>query len=102
MREINKSKPVLVTGGAGYLASWIIKMLLEEGCNVHATVRDLSNSNKVDHLKTIAEASIGQLKLFKSDLLDNGCFVEPMGECELVIHTVRPTWICRISLLNKQ
>lgn len=97
MREINKSKPVLVTGGAGYLASWIIKMLLEEGCNVHATVRDLSNSNKVDHLKTIAEASIGQLKLFKSDLLDNGCFDEPMGECELVIHTASPFFITGIK-----
>ncbi|MBW2562056.1 MAG: NAD-dependent epimerase/dehydratase family protein, partial [Deltaproteobacteria bacterium] len=40
MREIDKSKPVLVTGGTGYVASWIIKMLLEEGITVHATVRD--------------------------------------------------------------
>ena len=29
MPIIDKSKPVLVTGGSGYLASWIIKMLLE-------------------------------------------------------------------------
>ena len=29
MREIDKSKPVLVTGGTGYVASWIIKKLLE-------------------------------------------------------------------------
>ena len=26
MRETDKSKPVLVTGGSGYLASWIVKM----------------------------------------------------------------------------
>lgn len=50
MREIDKSKPVLVTGGAGYMASWIIKMLLEEGITVHATVRDPSDYNKVGHL----------------------------------------------------
>ena len=47
MREIDKSKPVLVTGGSGYVASWIIKMLLEEGINVNATVRDPSNFKKV-------------------------------------------------------
>lgn len=97
MREIDKGKPVLVTGGTGYLASWIIKMLLEEGCNVHATVRDLSNSNKVEHLKTIAEASAGQMKLFKSDLLDNGSFDEPMGDCELVMHTASPYFITGIN-----
>ncbi len=37
MREIDKSKPVLITGGSGYVASWIIKMLLEEGIGVNAT-----------------------------------------------------------------
>jgi len=43
MRKIDKSKPVLVTGGTGYMASWIIKMLLEEGMTVHATVRGIDD-----------------------------------------------------------
>ena len=36
MVEINKLKPVLVTGATGYVAGWIIKQLLEEGIIVHA------------------------------------------------------------------
>ena len=90
MREIEKSKPVLVTGGSGYVASWIIKMLLEKGINVNATVRDPTDSKKVDHLNTLAKGSTGKLKLFKSDLLDAGSFDEPMQGCELVIHTASP------------
>jgi len=97
MHEIDKSKPVLVTGGSGYVASWIIKMLLEEGINVNATVRDPSNSKKVDHLMALAKASGGQLKLFKSDLLDTGIFDEPMRNCELVIHTASPFFITGIK-----
>ena len=93
MREIDKSKPVLVTGGSGYMASWIIKMLLEEGINVNATVRDPSNSKKVGHLTALAETSTGELKLFKSDLLDAGSFDEPMRNCELLIHTASPFFI---------
>lgn len=97
MREIDKSKPVLVTGGTGYVASWIIKMLLEEGIIVNATVRDPSNIQKVEYLKALAEASAGQLKLFKSDLLDTGSFDEPMQDCELVIHTASPFFITGIK-----
>ncbi len=97
MRKIDKAKPVLVTGGSGYLASWIIKMLLEEGINVNATVRDPSNIQKGDHLNALAEASAGQLKLFKSDLLDTGSFDEPMQDCELVIHTASPFFITGIK-----
>jgi nucleoside-diphosphate-sugar epimerase len=97
MREIDKSKPVLVTGGSGYVASWIIKMLLEEGINVNATVRDPSNSKKVDHLTPLAKASAGKLALFKSDLLDIGSFDEPMRDCELVIHTASPFFITVIK-----
>ncbi|MCK5850221.1 MAG: NAD-dependent epimerase/dehydratase family protein [Kiritimatiellae bacterium] len=97
MRKIDKNKPVLVTGGTGYVASWIIKMLLEDGVVVNATVRDPSNIQKVKHLKTMAEAYAGQLRLFKSNLLDNGSFDEPMQDCELVIHTASPFFIIGIK-----
>jgi dihydroflavonol-4-reductase len=97
MREIDKSKPVLVTGGSGYVASWVIKILLEKGIHVNATVRDPSNSKKVDHLTALAKASSGQLKLFKSDLLETGSFDQPMRDCELVIHTASPFFITGIK-----
>jgi len=97
MREIDKSKPVLVTGGSGYVASWIVKMILEQGANVNATVRDPTNIKKVDHLKALTKASAGQLKLFKSDLLAAGSFDEPMQDCELVIHTASPYFITGIK-----
>jgi nucleoside-diphosphate-sugar epimerase len=97
MREIDRTKPVMVTGGTGYLASWIIKMLLDDGIDVHATVRDPTDTQKVEHIKALAEASSGQLKLFKSDLMDNGSFDEPMQECELVIHTASPFFITGIK-----
>ena len=38
MKEIDLSKPVLVTGGSGYIASWIVRLLLEKGSYVKATV----------------------------------------------------------------
>lgn len=97
MREIDRSKPVLVTGGSGYMASWIIKMLLEEGINVHATVRDPLNAEKVDHLTALAKGSAGKLGLFKSDLLEPGSFDEPMRDCELVIHTASPFFMMGIK-----
>ena len=85
MREIDKSKPILVTGGTGYVASWIVKMLLEDGMIVHATVRDPTNTQKVEYLETLAEASAGQLKLFKSNLLDTESFDEPMQDSEISV-----------------
>jgi len=97
MSIIDKTKPVLVTGGTGYMASWIIKMLLEEGINVNATVRDPSDIQKIDHLMALAKTPGGKLKLFKADLLDLGSFDEPMQGCELVMHTASPFFITRIK-----
>ena len=34
------SPRVCVTGGGGYIASWLVKLLLSRGYAVHATVRD--------------------------------------------------------------
>lgn len=46
MTTIDKSKPVLVTGANGYVASWLVKKLLDEGITVHAAVRDPNNVKK--------------------------------------------------------
>ena len=90
MATISKSAPVLVTGGSGYIAGWIIKYLLEEGRTVHATVRDPAKKKGLEHLHALSAAHPGQLKLFKADLLDAGSFDTSMQGCELVMHTASP------------
>jgi len=37
---MEKEKIVCVTGASGYIASWIVKFLLQRGYTVRATVRD--------------------------------------------------------------
>ena len=90
MSEVNGKSPVLVTGANGYVASWIVKKLLERGYTVHATVRDPNDNKKVDHLKRIANDAPGELKLFKADLLDEGSFDIAMQQCNIVFHTASP------------
>lgn len=90
MTVIDANKPILVTGASGYLGSWIVRMLLEKGHIVHATVRDPNKAASVAHLQNIAAASTGQLHLFKADLLDEGAFDVAMAGCELVMHTASP------------
>ena len=90
MQTIDKSKPVLVTGGSGYIAGWIIKYLLEAGITVRATVRDTGLPDKVTHLNDLAETLPGKLRLFAADLLKPGAFDQAMQGCELVMHTASP------------
>ncbi|MGD1845573.1 MAG: NAD-dependent epimerase/dehydratase family protein [Salibacteraceae bacterium] len=90
MTQIDPSKPVLVTGANGYVASWLVKRLLDEGITVHAAVRNPDNDKKVGHLKTAAAAAKGQLKFFKADLLTPHAYKEAMEGCELVYHTASP------------
>lgn len=87
---IDKTKPVMVTGANGYVASWLIKKLLDEGVSVHAAVRNPEDDRKVGHLKQIAQNSNGKLKFFKGDLLLPGSYKEAMEECEIVFHTASP------------
>ncbi|MBI3478979.1 MAG: NAD-dependent epimerase/dehydratase family protein [Nitrosomonadales bacterium] len=84
---------VLVTGAAGYLASWVVKYLLDEGHTVHATVRALSDRKKVQHLLDFAERFPNKLSLFEADLLDEGSFDQAMSGCSVVIHTASPYYL---------
>jgi nucleoside-diphosphate-sugar epimerase len=88
--NIDKSKPVMVTGATGYVAGWLVKQLLEDGITVHAAIRNPSNEKKLVHLNEIAAKSSGTIKYFKSDLLQEGSYAEAMKGCELVFHTASP------------
>ena len=102
MRIIDQSKPILVTGGTGYLASWIIKQLLDQGKEVRTTVRDLSHKDKSVHLTALAVKSKGTLTFFEADLLKTGSFTEAMAGCELVIHTASPFKISGLKNAQKE
>ena len=90
MKEFDKTAPVLVTGANGYVASWLVKKLIDEGMTVHAAVRNPENDQKVGHLKKIAENGPGKIHFFKADLLQEGAYEEAMKGCEIVFHTASP------------
>lgn len=90
MTTIDQSKPVMVTGANGYVASWLVKRLLDEGMTVHAAVRSPENDKKVGHLKDAAVNAPGEIKFFKADLLTPGAYKAAMEGCELVFHTASP------------
>lgn len=102
MKTIDRTKPVLVTGGTGYLASWIVKQLLDQGFEVRTTVRNLAQKDKYAHLTALAVKSTGVLQFFEADLLKKGSFTEAMAGCELVIHTASPFKISGIKNAQKE
>lgn len=89
-REIDPPGPVLVTGGNGYVASWVVKGLLELAYHVHATVRDPADPTRTRHLEAVAEDSPGSLALYQADLLDPAGFDRAMAGCQVVFHTASP------------
>ncbi len=90
MTKIDPNKPILVTGANGYLASWLLKRLLEKGHTVHAAVRNPNNKEKLKHLDALATNTKGSIKYFAADLLKDGSYTEAMEGCELVYHTASP------------
>ncbi|XP_010557803.1 PREDICTED: tetraketide alpha-pyrone reductase 1-like [Tarenaya hassleriana] len=85
-------KVVCVTGASGYIASWLVKLLLSRGYAVRGTVRDLRDPRKTEHLLALEGAKEG-LKLFQADLLDEGSFDEAVHGCDGVFHTASPVFI---------
>lgn len=88
--EIAKEKKVLVTGGTGFIAGWIIKQLVEAGVSVHATVRDPNDKDKVGHLLKLSKKGPGEVIIFKANLLEPGSFDTAMSGCNIVFHTASP------------
>ena len=91
--EINKEKPILVTGATGYVAGRIVEKLLREGMTVHAAVRNPNQEEKLRYLNQLADQLPGKIKYFKTDLLIEKSYEEAMKNCELVYHTASPFFL---------
>lgn len=80
--------PVAVTGASGYIGSWIVHDLLEQGYAVRACVRDKTKTSKVEHLLRMGadDALRGSVELFQADLAKPGSYDAAFAGCCAVIH----------------
>uniref|UniRef100_A0A0E0EYX4 3-beta hydroxysteroid dehydrogenase/isomerase domain-containing protein n=1 Tax=Oryza meridionalis TaxID=40149 RepID=A0A0E0EYX4_9ORYZ len=83
-----RRKTVCVTGGSGYIASGLIKFLLEKGYAVNTTVRNPDDEKKTSHLKDLQ--ALGPLKIFRADLNEEGSFDEAITGCVFVFLVAAP------------
>ncbi|KAL5981980.1 NADPH-cytochrome p450 reductase [Asimina triloba] len=84
----SKAKVVCVTGAGGFVASWLVKLLLQKGYVVKGTVRNPDDA-KNSHLKEL-EGAKERLILCQADLLDYNSLLEAMDGCQGVFHTACP------------
>ncbi|GLT66314.1 hypothetical protein SLA2020_386840 [Shorea laevis] len=87
-----EGKTVCVTGASGFIASWLVKLLLQRGYTVKATVRDPNDPKKTEHLLALDGAK-ERLHLFKAELCDEGSFDSVVDGCEGVFHTASPVFL---------
>ncbi|KAL0910607.1 hypothetical protein M5K25_021606 [Dendrobium thyrsiflorum] len=80
-----------VTGGTGFIASYLVKELLSRGYHVRATVRDPGDEEKVGFLWSMDGAK-ERLRLMKADLLVEGSFDEALDGADGVFHTASPVF----------
>ncbi|KAK9715743.1 hypothetical protein RND81_06G186400 [Saponaria officinalis] len=85
----DEAKKVCVTGASGFIASWIVKLLLERGYVVHATVRNLNDETKTKHLVEM-EGAKTRLHMYEANLLEEGSFDKAIHGCCAVFHTASP------------
>jgi nucleoside-diphosphate-sugar epimerase len=87
---LGMKQTILATGGTGYIGSWVVKGLLENGHIVRLTVRQKSDSEKYQGLAEIAETNEGSLEIWEADLLKEGSFDEAAEGCDTIIHMASP------------
>jgi nucleoside-diphosphate-sugar epimerase len=86
MSTLVTTSPICVTGGSGFLASWVVKMLLEKGFTVHATTRKMK---KALFLKELEGSE--NLKIFDGcDFSVPTSFDKAIEGCYAVIHCASP------------
>jgi len=84
---IDSTKPVLVTGGSGYIAGFCIRQLIAEGFSVRATVRSLSREAEV---REWLQVPVDKLSFVAADLNGDAGWAEAATGVGGVLHVASP------------
>jgi nucleoside-diphosphate-sugar epimerase len=78
---------VLVSGGSGYIAGFLIRQLVAEGWRVRSTLRSLARESAVRQLLAVDDS---RLEFFAADLNADAGWAEAMAGCGFVAHLASP------------
>ena len=78
---------VLVSGGSGYIAGYLIRQLVTEGWRVRTTVRSLAREAEVRRVLAVDDT---KLSFFAADLESDAGWTEAMAGCSHVAHVASP------------
>ncbi len=78
---------VLVTGGSGYIAGFVIRQLIAEGWQVNTTIRSLAREADVRRALAVPD---DKLSFFAADLLSDAGWAEAVTGCSHVAHVASP------------
>ncbi|KAL3354920.1 hypothetical protein AABB24_019151 [Solanum stoloniferum] len=87
---------VCVTGGSGFIGSWLVSSLLDRGYTVHATVKDLNDEKETKHLLAL-EGAESRLRLYQIDLLDYDSIVSAITGTVGVFHLASPCTVDEVK-----
>jgi nucleoside-diphosphate-sugar epimerase len=76
---------VCVTGAAGYVGGWLVKLLLERGHRVRACVRSTADDRKAGFLQAMPEHG-GRLTLHSADMTKPGAYDSILDGVDAVFH----------------
>ena len=87
---MSSSQSVLVTGGSGYIAGYVIAKLLDDGYNVRTTIRSLGREPQVREMlaKLVTDQSL--LSFYAADLTSDTGWAEAMDGIDYVQHIASP------------
>ncbi len=86
MAPVPKGGTIAVTGSAGFIGGWVVRLLLDKGYRVRACVRDENDPARTTFLKEMPGYASGRLTLHAADLDNAGSFDEIFKGCDGVCH----------------